>query len=448
MKTLHLSIIIGAGIAVFVGIGIFIIVFPNSVAIAEYNPTCNPAPNSSNENIVLQQITWLSVIEIEKNQTKLDCTTVNSETFSTLPKIEHALSGADQCMQGKDGVCSFPSGIGLMMVPPSDKIIPMEDNMDYRVSLTQDETNSLLNNVKLVLVGNLTVGDVKYNDKYYQIILWTGNKFNSPQVKAYFTPKIGFVPYDLEKGESVNYTITVQTLATFGVPAKVQLDPINRVHDSGLDVKIVPDVLTIPERSNANATMTITAGPNAQNGTYYIGFLGKIPNGGFAGGINLDPCPCIRIGHSDWALSTAETPGYGGWGGKDPPKWLQVKTTTDKQVYHIGETVKIESFITNDSPNKITLDNGMRIFVNIYNQVNGTGAYRYFYETDAIYDGQQIILEPHSTIMIDRPFYWDQSDLRTESVTHKVIPGDYRVDVSFGSYAGSVWDNDMPITIK
>ena len=444
MKTLHYSIII-IGIAIAVIIGIFLMIFPNIIFSTESTPSCSPAPNISRETITLKQITWISVMEIEKNQTKLDCTSVNSETFSTLPKLGQALYGADQCKQGIDDICSFPSGFRTTRI--SEGILPVDEGVNYQASLTQDEANFLLDNVRLASNGDLIVGDVKYNDKYYQIILWTSDKPPGLQVNAHYTPEPNYIPYDLEIGKSTNYTITVKTLATFGNPAKIQLYPIILAQDSGLYAKIIPDVLFIPERSEANATMMITAGPYAQNGTYQIGFGGKISDGGFAGGMYQTPCPCIRIGDSDWTIRTYDGNG-GGWGGNPSLPWLRVETITDKQLYHTGETVEVKSFIINNSPNKVTLENGMQLFVDIYNQVNGTGAYRYFYGIDALYDGKPIPLEPHSKTMIARPFYWDQSDLREQSVSHKVIPGNYIVDVSFGSYNGTVWDNDVHITIK
>ncbi|MDH2908293.1 MAG: hypothetical protein PXX83_09400 [Candidatus Nitrosotalea sp.] len=445
MKTLHLSIVFGSGIAAVVAVGIYILIFPSSIASNYDSPSCNPAPNTSRDEIALKKITWLSVMEIEKNQTKLDCTSLTDETLSSLPKLEQSLNGADQCKQGKDNICSFPSGIGMIMI--SDGIIPVEDQVNYQASLTQDEAHVLLDNVNLASNGNLVVGDVKYDSKYYQIILFSSDKPGSSQVYPRFNPEPGYTRDNLAKGESINYTITLQTLATFGGPVKVELDPKISTLDSGLDAKIVPNILFIPERTSVNATMVVTAGQNVQNGIYDIGFSGKVSNGGFSGGMIQTECPCIRIGNSDWTISTFES-GGGYWGGKDPPSWLRVETITDKQVYHIGDVVEIKNFIVNDSPNKVRLDNEPRLFVHVYNQVNGTGAYRYFYGIDAINDGKPIVLEPHSVTLIARPFYWDQSDLRIDSVLHKVVPGKYHVDMSFGSYNGTVWASDVSIVIK
>lgn len=441
MKTLELSIIIG--IVTSIGIGTFILIFPNSIFTTESNPSC--VQNPSEEKIPLKKINSISVMEIEKNQTKLDCTSLTNETLSSLPILEQALNGADKCKQGTDNLCSFSSGVSLVMV--ADEIIPVQDHVDYVVSLTNDEANSLLDTVRLTHHGSLVVGDVKYGSKYYQVILFSSDEQGSSQVYPRFTPQPPYIPDNLTKGESINYTITLQTLATFGRPTKVELYPVISSLDSGLIARIVPNILSIPERSSVNVTMMVMAGPNVQNGTYLIGFLGKVSNGGFSGGMVRTECPCIRIGNSDWTISTFGT-GGGYFSGKDPPNWLKAETVTDKQVYHIGDVVEIKNFIVNDSPNKVRLDNETRLFVHVYNQVNDTGAYRYFYGAEAINGGKPIILEPHSVTMIVRPFYWDQSDLRAESNLHKVVPGKYHVDLSFGSYNGSVWSNDVSIVIK
>jgi len=445
MKTTHLSIITGFGIATVVAVGIYILIFPISITSNYDNPSCNQAPNVSRDEITLKKITWLSVMEIEKNQTKLDCTSLTNETLSGLPKLEQALSGADQCKQGQENICSFPSGVSLIMA--ANGIIPVEDRVNYKAGLTQDDAHILLNSVNLASNGNLVVGDVKYGDKYYQIILFSSDKPGSSQVYPRFTPEPSYTLDNLTKGESINYTITLQTLETFGKPTQVELYPKISARDSGLDVKIIPNILSIPERSSVNATMMVTAGQNVQDGIYDIGFSGKVSNGGFSGGMAQTNCPCIKIGNSDWTISTFES-GGGYWGGKDPPYWLKVETVTDKQIYHIGDVVEIKNFIVNDSPNKVTLDNEPRLFVHVYNQVNDTGAYRYFYGIDAINDGKPIVLEPHSVTMIARPFYWDQSDLRIDSVLHKVMPGKYHIDMSFGSYNGTVWASDVSIVIK
>lgn len=445
MNTIHLSLIVTVGIAMVVTAGVYIMVFPNSVTSNDINPSCNPAPNISRDKITLKQVTWISVMEIDKNQTKLDCTSLTDENLSNLPSVEQALNGADQCKQGKDNICSFPSGVSITMV--SDGIIPIEDRVNYAASLTNDESNSLLDEIKLDPHGSQAVGDVQYDDKYYQIMLSSSDKPGSSQVYPRFTPEPGYTPDDLVKDQSINYTITLQTLATFGRPAKVELYPVISALDSGLTARITPNALFIPERSTVNATMIVTAGTNAQNGTYPIGFSGKVLDGGFSGGMVRSECPCIRIGNSDWTINTFDS-GGGYWSGKDPPSWLKSEITTDKQVYHVGDTVEIKNFLVNNSPNKITLDNELRLFIHVYNQVNDTGAHRYFYGIEATNDGKPVVLEPHSMTMIARPFYWDQSDLRSESISHKVVPAKYHVDMSFGSYNGTVWDDDVSIVIR
>src|SRR5574340_737279 len=115
MKTLYFLIITTVGI-VTIAVGIYMLIFPSTILSTENSPSCSTAPNNSRDEILLKQVTWLSVMEIEKNQTKLDCTIVNQETFSHMPKLEQSLSGADKCYHGQDGICSFPSGIGMSMI--------------------------------------------------------------------------------------------------------------------------------------------------------------------------------------------------------------------------------------------------------------------------------------------------------------------------------------------
>ncbi|MGI0018183.1 MAG: hypothetical protein ACREA1_05700 [Nitrosotalea sp.] len=445
MKTLYFSIIVGSGISAVLAVGIYLMVFPSVIFSTDLTPSCSPAPNISRDEIALKKISWISVTRIEKNQTSLDCTTVTSETFLHIPKLEQALSGADQCMQGKDGVCSFPSGFGMMTLL-SNGLVPVDDRTNYRSSLTQDEAHFLLDNVNFEHVGNLVAGDVNYDGKYYQVLLHTSDTPILPQVSANFAVEPVSTD-DLSVGKSVNYTIIVQTLATFGVPVSVTLYPVINAQDSGITVKIIPDTLSIPERSTANATLVITAGPGAQNGTYDIGFNGQLQDGTFSDRMRQTSCPCIRIGDSDWTVRTYYGDS-GSWGGKSPPSWLQVETTTGKNTYHTGEPIEIKNFIINNSTNTITLESNTRLFVTVYNQVNGTGAHRYFYGIDAFYEGKPITLEPHSKTMIARPFYWDQRTLGSDSVLHNVISGTYNIDANFGSYNGGVWDNDFPITIR
>ncbi|MDE1813868.1 MAG: hypothetical protein KGH87_00955 [Thaumarchaeota archaeon] len=442
MKTLHLSIVFGSGIAAVVAVGIYMLIFPISITSNYANPSCNPTPNISRDEITLKKITSLSVMEIEKNQAKLDCTSLTNETLSNLPKLEQELNGADQCKQGQDNVCSFPSGIGITIV--SDGIMPVEEGKNYQASLTQDEAHFLLDNVNLGQVGSLVAGDVNYDGKYYQVLLYTNDGSLTPQVSASYATEPGMS--NMSTGKSVNYTITVQTLATFGRPAHVQLYPTVSAQDSGLTAKIIPNVLSIPERSKANATLVITAGPNTQNGKYQIGFYGKIDGSKLS--MNHEYCPCLRVGDSDWDIATHGGGSNGGYGGNQPPQWLRVETVTDKKVYHSGDVVEIENFIINDSPNTVTLENNVGLIINIYNQVNGTGPSRYFYNLAALYEGKALSLEPHSKTLIARPIYWAQEDLRAEPFSDKVTPGDYHIDASFRGYNGTFWDNDFSITIK
>jgi len=65
-----------------------------------------------------------------------------------------------------------------------------------------------------------------------------------------------------------------------------------------------------------------------------------------------------------------------------------------------------------------------------------------------MYDGKPIILKPHSKTILARPLHWDQMTYHGSNSFHRVKPGAYHVDVSFVSYHGAVWDNDITMKIK
>ena len=129
MKTLHLSIITGVGIAIVVSFGMAVLIFPNSLLSIESKPSCNDTPNASIDSIRLNKTIWISVIEINKNQTTLDCTSLNQQFLSSMPKIKQALGGADQCFNGKD-LCTVSTGMSFET--NYDFGVPVRDSLDYQ----------------------------------------------------------------------------------------------------------------------------------------------------------------------------------------------------------------------------------------------------------------------------------------------------------------------------
>src|SRR3989441_7528978 len=277
MKTLHLSIITGAGIVIVVSFGMTVLIFPNSLLSIESKPSCNNTPNASIDIIRLNKTIWISVMEIKKNQTTLDCTSLNQQFLSSMPKMKQALGGADQCFNGNYDLCTVPSGMSIETNFYFG--VPVRDYLDYQETLTPDEAVALFSNIKLSSNGIWSYGDLEYNKKYYQLVLYTSNKSRQPQTYGEIVEKISYPPPQITQGQSIRYTITMKTLATYGKPAKLQFNASSMASDSGLKLTIDPDTLVIPERSQSNTTLTITATTGTLNGTYRISITGKTPEG-------------------------------------------------------------------------------------------------------------------------------------------------------------------------
>jgi hypothetical protein len=189
-----------------------------------------------------------------------------------------------------------------------------------------------------------------YNDNFYMLYLHTADaKDVSAQMEAKFIEPVSYTPVSLEKGRSLNYTIMLRTWATYGGPAEVDLTAATMA-DSGLQVRVEPDHLVIPERSEAKAKFVISNSDD-RPGTYVIRVTGRINNSSLLDG-PCDfggQCPVIRTDHSGWGIR-----GYGtgqgiGMGGQRPPESLQAKVVTNKQAYSPGEDITIEAYLVNDA---------------------------------------------------------------------------------------------------
>src|SRR2546428_1061296 len=445
MKTFHVSIITGVGMAIVVSFGMTILIFRKSLLSIEAKASCNETPNASIDAIRLNKTIWISVMEINKNQTTLDCTSLNQHFLSSMPKIKQALGGADQCFNGNYDLCTVPSGMSIETT--FDFGVRVRDYWDYQETLTRNEAVALFSNIKLSSKGICSYGDLEYKKKYYQLVQNTNRKDRPPQTYGEIVEKISYPPPQITQGQSIRYTITMKTLATYGKPAEIQFNASSMASDSGLKLTIDPDTLVIPERSQSNTTLTITATPGTLNGTYPISITGKTPEGQSVGICGSD-CPTVKVGDSDWSIVNNYGGSYGFQGGNKPQDWLKFETVLDKNNYYLGDIVQISNYMVNESPNKITLNDRAEILVNVYNN-DKNGTYHYYYFVQAMYDGKPIILEPHSKIILARPLHWDQMSYHGSNSFHRVKPGVYHVDVSFGSsYQGAVWDNDITMKIK
>src|SRR5574337_1338172 len=164
MKPIPIAITIGMATV------LFLIISPLQLS---PESRCNNVPNPSNNIMELDNITWISVMKINENQTNLDCTLLSPQFLGTVTKLQDALKGADQCNEGHSELCTTDTGMSSTRIYNSG--VPVADPVDYEVSLTQDEAKMLYDNIRLVSNGMQSYGDVKYGSNYYQIVLLTSN---------------------------------------------------------------------------------------------------------------------------------------------------------------------------------------------------------------------------------------------------------------------------------
>lgn len=449
MKTLYLSIIVAIGIIICVSFGLVVLISKPFVS-SESRPSGIDTLGFSSGIFELKNTTWISVMSIEKNQTRNDYTHLDKDFLEKIPKLKNALSGADLCKEGKN-ICSIPSGVSTEML--LEGAIPVVDYLNYQASLTPDEAQSLFDKMRLIPSGNVMWGDVEFDDKYYQLVLQTSNDDISPQVMTEFFPVPHNFKVRLEPGQSVNYTILVQTLATFGKPAEISFSASSTARDSGLKVDVIPHKIVIPERSNATINLIVKADSSTRNGSYSIGVSGQVDNKNqMIGPGYMDSYPIVQIGNSDWQITEFGNDTTVLSGGNDPPGWLKNVVTTDKKEYHDGDIVEIKPFVINTSSKKITLDKNLRLDIIVYHQ-NKRGTYQYLYTIDAIYEGTPITLEPNSKTLVARAFYWDQKTFSYSILPHRLEPGDYKIDMSFSGLddaglTGVVLDNETTVKLR
>lgn len=251
--------------------------------------------NSSFSSLIeLKERTWISVVKIANPSeiVKGKCiVVVSQEIISKIPALVKAMSGADGCAAGTE-VCEVSYGISSATGDPSLGITIL-DKDDYELTVSHDEAIEIAKQFRTTTTG-LGIDDghsaagavvLAYNNSFYALYLHTADtkegigaqveaKFVEPStaavVAAYPTPAV------LEKDRSLSYTVMLKTWATYGGPAEVDLRAATMA-DSGLQVRIEPDHLVIPERSEAKAKLVIS-NYDGRPGNYEIRVAGRINN--------------------------------------------------------------------------------------------------------------------------------------------------------------------------
>lgn len=438
-----------------------------------YQPSSPDAANTplgnQSANLVLHDRIWISVREADFReaswwvshdndnddpdafpQPAIYCTLLTTDKLDGIPRIAAAIEGADRCKDGTE-VCELPSGMSG------------GGEVEYKLSITREETVSIVEEV--MMVTNKAI--LQRDGKYYLLQLFTTNEDAGLQARLEFqdshfignsTHSIEDEIIRLEKGRSITIPFVVRTFATFGKPANITLVAGVDAQDSGLTTTIEPSTFVIPERSTEKGNLTINAGTTAQDGVYQFFINGKDGWIHTCGMYTYYACPLVQIGDSIWQINTSS--GIIGMGGKAPPEWIRLTTETDMDTYRMGEAITIKSYIENDGDEIVTLS-GSRLVIDIGNATvyddpnSSTTALNILYTIDAYpYDGEEdIIIQPHSKVLLVRPFYWNQelggSLISDEQVLAPapVQAGNYTIHTSFAGYEGAVMYDSKGIQI-
>ncbi len=406
-----------------------------------------PSEMASDERLAIMERTWISVSKLNVQPHLIDdtpCTVTSSDLLSMIPKLEQGLKGADGCASGTE-VCSLSYGMSSASVYPNG--IGVGDSQDYELSLSKEEAEILAGSVPLA--NHLAI--LAYDDTFYLLAFRTTNATDvGAQVESQLED-VNWEPVRLDQGQILTYTLKIKTFATFGGPVNISLEAFPTARDSGIVVKLEPDVLRIDERSEAEAKIIIEAPSDKihitpKEGIYEIYITGTINNSSLLhspcrpGG----QCPVIKIGDSKWSIRTYGNDSGSGMGGKDPPAHLAAEIVTDKQVYEQGENVVLEAYVVNKG-NEPVLFNYVSMVLQIFDREQ-KGSCCGVYGFHANLDGP-ITIEPNSRTLLARDLEWDQKTFGYGMDPHPVHTGIYSVDLLFSGYEGVVFHDHKDIQI-
>jgi hypothetical protein len=408
------------------------------------NIDCKQASEST-PDIKLKKYTWIAVSQI-KQPFKADCLDAENIVPNT-PKLAQAIRGADGC-QDDIILCTIPKGVSMdMFVTDTDLVAT--DFEQYKMTLFNDDAQFLAKKLGISPQKETPYKVLKYNDKYYLLFFYTVDQSPDPEAVMEFDPPTSYIPVQLEKGHSINYTILVKTLSTFGKD-KAEIDFTGGVWttDSMLDVKLEPDHIELGERLQAKINMTVSAGKNARDGVYQTWVRGKTGDSYVGPWNHTIEFPNIQIGDSDWMIINPSGNGQGSMGGKSPPDWLRTEIRTDQDFYKNQNQTEIKVVLINTSDQKITLDNNRDLMVTISGPITNNAAKPIYGIRAYSYDSKNpIIVGPKSELVLARPFYWHQTKF-SESIQYlHVESGIYTIESYFSGYSPNVFYSQKRIGI-
>ncbi|MCE9652514.1 MAG: hypothetical protein K8Q89_05595 [Nitrosarchaeum sp.] len=405
--------------------------------------SCITKHSSSGESIWKKYIT-VSASRIDKS---------NLEDILDIIKLENSpqndlldlLVGADGC-KNETEICKISGGISLDRTYSFlSSSLRVSDNDMYSVTLTPTQADNIFSVLDWTRNENSFYVVIQWDEKYYLLELSTFDNSKTPDVKMNIIGT-SYEPVSLKRGEILNYTIQINTWATYGDSAKIDLSAIQDTKDSGITVWVEPKIVFIPERSNATTTLFIQAQDDAKDGIYDIRVIGYA-NEKLA---NLycrnTTCPTIKIGDSDWAIRTFGSGTNMGIGGGQHPENTWMELELNKNEFFEGDMVEIRAYMINNSTEKITVvpDN---LLIKVI-KAQPVGYYENLYGIDARYESDKpIVLEPGSKTLLARPFYWNQNTFQNLDDEQRVEPREHKMIATF--VAGSnAWSDDIWFGIK
>ncbi len=346
--------------------------------------------------------------------------------FSETQILTKLTSGADGCKDGTE-MCALPRGVSIDRTYPLG--IHASDHDVYAISLDDKKANSLLSQMEWETEGDWIYSIVESQQKHYLVVLSTFENAKTPDVKMRLVGT-SLHPASLRPGGILNYTVQLDSWATYGSPATVSLKAVQDAKDSGIKAWVEPDMLEIPERSNFTATLFVQAQDDAKDGIYHVRVIGHA-NGNLAGLYCSNTiCPTVNIGESVWSISTFGSGSGRAIGGTGTPENTWLELSLDKDELYEGDTAEISAVLVNNSTAKITFT-PRELLISVI-KTEPVGYYENLYGIEARYESDEpITLEPKSKTLLVRPFYWNQITFHDLEEKQRLVPKQYKMISKF-----------------
>lgn len=393
---------------------------------------------STEDSIEWKKYITVSASRIEESQLPDMLKVQHVEELSEIPLLVQLINGADGC-KSETEMCALPSGVSIDRTNPLG--IQVSDHEDYTISLDKEQTDFLISQLEWTIEGNWIYLVLESQQKYYFVVLSTFDNVRTPDVKMRLIDT-SLNPVKMEVGETLQYTIQLETWATYGPAAKIDLRAIQDAKDSGIKVWIEPEVLKIPERSNATATLFIQSSDDAKDGIYDVRVIGHA-NGNLADlYCSKTVCPIVNIGDSAWSISTFGSGSGKGIGGIETPKNTWLDLDLNKKEFFDGEMAEIKAILVNNSTKKITFTPN-ELLISVL-KTEPVGYYENLYGIEARYESDEpITLEPNSKTLLVRPFYWNQTTFHNFEEEQRLDPKQYKIISKFVGdnydWSGEAW---------